>query len=165
MRRETIFTLVLLLAMTAAATVQAATATTSFAVTATVLSSCAVTAAPLVFGAYDPAAGTAINGSNTLVVLCTTGTPYTVALGVGNGPGATVATRKMGNLLNSDLLNYTLYQNAARSTQWGSTVGTDTLAATAAIPASTINVYGQIFSGQNVSAGAYTDTVNVTVTY
>lgn len=162
MRREIILSLAALTA-TAAGTAQAATATSTFAVSAAVLTSCQVTATPLAFGAYDPAAGSAIDAANSLVVTCTTGTPYTVGLNAGAGAGATVAIRKMNN--GPDLLNYSIYSDAARTSIWGATVGTNTFAATAGVLPATIPVYGRVFAGQNVTAGAYTDLINVTVNY
>ncbi len=65
----------------------------------------------------------------------------------------------------SNLLNYTLYSNAGRSTVWGQTVGTDTQAATATGLPIGYTIYGQIPAQQTVPAGAYADSVTVTVTY
>jgi spore coat protein U-like protein len=63
-------------------------------------------------------------------------------------------------------LDYALYQETGRTTNWGNTPGTDTPAATIApVLATTLTVYGRVASGQNVAAGAYTDTVTATVTY
>ncbi|MBC7454543.1 MAG: spore coat protein U domain-containing protein [Massilia sp.] len=133
------------------------------AVAASVLTSCLVTATSPSFGAYDPVANSAIDAANSLQVTCTIGTLYTVGLNVGAGTGATVATRKMSNGIN--LLNYSLYSNAARTLLWGATVGIDTVAVTAGAVSTTLPVYGRIFAGQNVSPGNYTDLVNVTVNY
>jgi spore coat protein U-like protein len=91
------------------------------------------------------------------------GTPYKIGLDAGAGTGATVGSRKMTSGIN--LLNYTLYQETGRTTVWGNTVSTDTVNATASILPAIHTVYGRVLSGQNVPAGAYTDTINVTVTY
>ena len=56
--------------------VQAATTTTTFNVTATVLNSCSVTATDLAFGTYDPASVTDKQGASTITVTCTLGTAY-----------------------------------------------------------------------------------------
>jgi spore coat protein U-like protein len=63
-------------------------------------------------------------------------------------------------------LSYALYSNAGRSTNWGNTPGTDTVAQTAStiLPIS-FTVYGRIPQQQSVGAGSYTDTVTVTVSY
>jgi spore coat protein U-like protein len=142
----------------------AAQTTTTFPVNATVLKACVVTANPLNFGSYDPTAATNLDGSTTLNVLCTVGTAYTVGLNAGTGSGSTVTTRKMTNGANA--LNYALYQETGRTNNWGNTAGTDTPAATTAPIVPTVHtVYGRVTPGQNVPAGAYTDTITVTVNY
>lgn len=166
MNKKIILSFLVLSAATAAGTAQAVTASTTFPVTALVLTSCAVSATPLAFASYDPAASSTIDAANSLLVTCTTGVAYTVGLSVGVGTGATVATRKMTNVASAgNLLTYSLYSDAGRSSLWGNTVGTDTLAATATATPNTIAVYGRVFAGQNVPAGAYSDTVTVTVNY
>lgn len=142
----------------------AATTTTTFPVTATVLKACAVNANPLAFGTYDPTAATALDATSTLSVLCTVGTSFTVGLNAGTSTGATVTARKMTSGANT--LAYALFQEAARTNNWGNTPGTDTPpAVTAPVLPSTLTVYGRVAPGQNVPAGAYTDTVTVTVNY
>ncbi|MDF8332742.1 Csu type fimbrial protein [Novosphingobium cyanobacteriorum] len=143
---------------------QAATATDTMAVSATVQSACIVAASALSFGSYNPTAGTNADATTTLSVTCTSGTSYTVGLSAGNGSGATVTSRKLTN--GGNTLNYALYQDSARTTNWGNTPGTDTPAsAVAGSSATTLTVYGRIASGQNVPAGSYTDSVTVTVNY
>ncbi len=139
------------------------TATSSILVTATVPQACIVVAQPMVFGNYDPTSATPTNGSTTLVVTCTLGTPYTIGLSTGSGTGATVASRKM--TFGSNTLNYSLYSDSGHSTVWGPTIGTNTVAATSTGLPTTYNVYGQIPAQQAASTGAYTDSVTVTVTY
>ena len=141
----------------------AATATTTFAVSAVVASGCAVTALPLAFGAYDAAGASQLDGSTSVTVLCTLGTAYNVGLNQGTGTGATVATRKLTNGLST--LNYTLYSDSNRSTVWGNTVGTNTVSGTYALAQAPYTVYGRIASGQVVPAGSYSDTITVTITY
>ena len=162
-RRNFILVLALMAAATGAETAQAATSTTTFGVTAGVLSSCQVGATALAFALYDPAAGSAIDAANVLTVICTAGTTYAIGLDAGTGSGATMAVRKMTS--GTNLLNYTLYQNPGRTTVWGNTVPTDTVSAVAGILPGIINVYGRVFSGQNVPTGIYADLINVTLTY
>jgi spore coat protein U-like protein len=142
---------------------EASTATTSFAVTATVLSACIVSASPLAFANYDPTASAATTGTTTLVVTCTNGSTYNIGLNPGVGTGATVASRKM--TYGSSLLTYGLYQDSGHATVWGQTVGTDTVSGTGTGLPVTQTVYGQIPAQQTAPHGAYTDTITVTVTY
>lgn len=144
--------------------VQAQTANDSFSVTATVLEICSVTANDLAFGNYDPTSATNLDGTATMDVACTIGTSYEVGLNQGTAVGATVSTRSMTSGGNS--LDYDLYQDSGRTTNWGNTPGVDTpSAAIAGASADTLTVYGRIPALQNVAAGSYSDTITVTVTY
>lgn len=152
-----------LLVAPASSALNAATATTTFSVTATVLQVCAVSASTLAFGNYDPTSATPTDGTTTVSVTCTNGTAYTIGLNAGTGSGATVASRKM--TASSNLLNYTLYQDNLRATVWGNTVSTDTVAGTGSGAAIPHTVYGRIPAQQTAPTGSYSDTVTVTVTY
>jgi len=151
------------IALIPATSAQAATAGTSILVTAAVAQACIVIATPLAFGIYDPTSATPTDGTATVAVTCTTGTTYAVGLSAGAGTGATTTVRKM--TFGSDTLNYALYSNAARSTNWGNAVGTDTVAGTATGLLTNHTVYGRIPAAQTVPLGAYVDTIAVTVTY
>lgn len=140
--------------------VVAATATGSVLVSANVLSFCTIASTPLAFGVYSSAA---VPATATLTVLCTLTTPYTVSLDAGTGTGATTTTRKMAN--GSNFLNYQLFRDSARTQNFGSTVGTDTVGGTGSGLAQLITIYGQIIASQNAATGSYTDTVTATLTY
>ena len=139
----------------------AATDSTTFAVTATVLSTCAVAASPLAFGNYSMAQ---LDSSAPLLVTCTNGTTYTVGLSAGVGAGASVASRKLTGPA-SQALTYALYGDVGRTTLWGQTIGVDTIAGTGNGAAQTLTVYGRVPASQGPGAGAYTDTITVTLTY
>jgi spore coat protein U-like protein len=139
----------------------AATATTTFAVTATVQATCVVSATAMAFGTYTAVVA---NGTSTVSVTCTNTTTYNVGLNAGLATGATVTTRKMTGPA-SALLGYSLFSDAARTTNWGQTIGTDTVAGTGNGSAQVLTVYGNVAAGQYVAPGAYTDTITATVTY
>lgn len=142
----------------------AATATTTFPVSAIVLKVCSVSANALAFGNYDPTLATDNDASTTAVVTCTVGTSYQVGLNAGTSSGATVATRKMAS--GANLLNYGIYQNAARISNWGNTPGIDTPpATTASVTPDILTLYGRVPAGQNVPLGTYNDTITVAITY
>jgi spore coat protein U-like protein len=65
----------------------------------------------------------------------------------------------------SSLLSYKLFSNSGYTTNWGNTVGTDTVAGTGSGVSQTLTVYGQIPAQQFVRPGCYTDTVVATLTY
>jgi spore coat protein U-like protein len=155
-------------AVMAAGVAQSATTTTTFAVTATVQSTCSATAAALAFGNYTPGTGN-LTGNTTIAVKCTKTTPFTVALNVGSTAGDTFAQRLMGSGVNT--LQYNLYTTAALGTIFGDgTGGTATVAGVGAgiATASNVTVFGQLpdnATNQASVPGAYTDTITVTVTY
>ncbi len=141
--------------------VRAATDSTTMAVTASVVSTCGVSASPLAFGSYVMGQSDA---DTSVVVTCTNGTAYTVSLSAGVGASATVGSRKMTGPT-SQTLNYVIYSNVGRTTVWGDTLGTNTVAGTGNGTPQGIPAYGRIAASQTSGVGAYADTVTVTLTY
>lgn len=164
MRKVQLFAIVSVLSVLPSA-VMAATTTTTMAISATVLTSCTAAATPLAFGNYDPSAATATTATATITVTCTGNATADIALDKGAN-GTSTTARDMILTGGSALLSYALYQDSAHTLNWGDVVGTDTVSGsvTLATPL-TKTVYGEIPVGQAKTAGAYTDTVNVTVTY
>jgi len=141
-------------------------ATTTLNVSANVASNCLVTAQPLDFADYDGSAP--VEGSADLSVRCSNGTLYTISLG--KGDNGSIAKRQLKS--GSNLLEYNLYTEAARSTIWGETLGVDTVGGKgkgmSTNQANKHTVYGTIFNtvaNQDVPTGLYTDSVAVTVAY
>ncbi|HEX3674310.1 MAG TPA: spore coat U domain-containing protein [Rhizomicrobium sp.] len=152
--------------MAGSATADATTATGTFAVTATVLSGCAVVATDLIFGNYTSTSGTPLDATSTVVATCTSGVAYTVAADAGTGTSATEAARSMTGLIGGGALNYLLYTNSGHSTLWGDgTLSTTTFGGTAGLLPTTYTVYGRIPISQHPAAGLYADLVTVTLTY
>jgi spore coat protein U-like protein len=139
----------------------AATATTTYGVSATVQATCLVSASALAFGTYT---GVVANSTSAVSVTCTNTTPYNVGLSAGLATGATVSARKMTGP-SSALLGYAMYSDASHTINWGQTIGSDTVAGTGNGSAQAITVYGQAAAGQYVAPGAYADTITATVTY
>jgi spore coat protein U-like protein len=137
------------------------TATTSnFTLTVTIPPACTISANPMSFGSYS---GAVVNATATLSVKCTNTTPYNVGLSAGASTGATVTTRKMTGP-GGALLNYSLYSNSTRTTNWGNTAGS-WVGGTGDGAAQTLTVYGQVPANQSPTAGSYTDTIIATVNY
>ncbi len=139
----------------------AATATTTFSVTAEVRTTCTITTTNLAFGPYS---GVQVDGTSTLSATCSTNTPYNIGLNAGGATGATVTTRAMKGPA-TDVLHYSLFRDSARSLNWGSTIGTDTVASTGTGAVQPFTVFGRIPAGQFVQSGAYSDTITVTLTF
>ena len=156
------------LAMAAMAYAPAASATVANAtlgVTATVLSTCLAVATPVAFGNYTLSS---LDNTGIISVTCTPDvTTYTVALDAGVGTGATTSTRKLA--FGANTLDYHLYRDIGRTQNWGNVQNTDTVPASAATTTvavlKTFTVYGRLPANQTSTAGVYSDTVQVTVTY
>lgn len=141
----------------------AATATSTFTVQMTVTSSCVINStSTLDFGTTGMLTAN-VDSTSTLAVQCTNTTPYSIGLDAGLGTGATVAVRKLTN--GTKLINYSLYTSSARTTVWGNTVGTDTVAGTGNGASQSYTVYGRVPAQTTPAPAAYTDTITVTVTY
>jgi spore coat protein U-like protein len=100
---------------------------------------------------------------SSIGVQCTTGQAYTVALGVGNGAGATTAIRSMTGP--GGVVNYSLYRDTTRLLLWGETAPTNTVAGTGNGSVQNLPVYGRVPPQTTPSAGVYADTVIITVSY
>jgi spore coat protein U-like protein len=138
-----------------------ATATTTFAVTANIAATCLISAGTLDFATYT---GVQVDSTSTISVTCTNTTGYNVGLNAGAASGATVTTRSMTGPGNA-LLNYALYSESTRTTNWGNTVGTDTKSGSGSGSAQAITVYGRLAASQYPAPGAYSDTITATITY
>lgn len=131
-----------------------------FNVLAVVQGACTVNAADLNFGTAGLLDAN-IDASSNVTVKCPISTPYTVALGPGSaGSGAAARTMVLGG----NVVSYDIYRDAGRTLKWGNTVGT-TVAGTGTGADQTIPAYGRVPVQDTPTAGAYADTVVVTVTY
>lgn len=160
-------TILSLIAMAATATPMfAAQQTANLSVTASVAANCTITTSPVAFGAYDPVVANAaanLTASGSVNVACTKGTPATIDLG--NGGNFSAGSRRMGS--GSDFLNYSLFKDAALTQAWGTGIaGGSTAAYNAATKNSTaVTVFGMVPAAQDVTVGAYADTVVATINY
>ncbi|MBB6428169.1 spore coat U domain-containing protein [Sphingopyxis sp. JAI128] len=121
------------------------------------------------FGSVDTLAGAAVDTAATVSVSCMPVTGARVraciSLGAGSG-GATAGLRHM--LSGADILDYNLYQDAARTIPWGTrldpSLGTPVaLDFSGAGGTQNINVYGRVFGAQQAaSAGLYTSSLTAT---
>jgi spore coat protein U-like protein len=135
-------------------------ATTSFTITVTVANTCTIGATALSFPNYT---GAVLNAQSTITVKCTNLALYYVGLNAGTTTGATVTSRKMKS--GTHTLNYALYSNSTRTTNWGNTVGTDTVNGAGTGVNQGLTVYGQVPAGQTLFPGSYTDIITATITY
>ena len=157
-----------LLAVVGVATAAVVTPSPQFQVTANVPAVCQASATALAFGTYTQGNGD-VDATSTISVRCTTGAAFRVGLNAGATGGATVTTRAMLNGANQ--LAYSMFSDSGHSQNWGLVAPDDVTGVGAGVaPANAValTVYGRIFdstANQTVPAGAYTDTVTVTVSY
>jgi spore coat protein U-like protein len=158
----------LVLMMSASRHARSGSATSNLSVTMSVTNNCTITTTPVAFGAYDPVvthASSPLDGTGTVTIACTKGTSATIGLGLGSN--ASGSQRRMTDGAGSPSYgNYELYNDSGRSTVW-STSGGGLLSPVAAPSkaARSFTVYGRVAAGQDIPAGAYTDTVVATVNF
>lgn len=149
----------------------AATASSTFQVTATVVKSCALTTTPIAFGNYDPTSATAVAAQGSVSARCTKGSVVSVALDQGANPGAgstaTVPARQMKSSPLGDPLPYHIYTANAGTTEWGNAVAQEpaTQTSTSVTTALVFPTFGSLPAGQDVPSGNYQDTVTATLTF
>jgi spore coat protein U-like protein len=154
----------------AAGAANAGTATSSFQVTATVLSTCSATASAVAFPNYTPGGGV-VTANGTISVKCTNTSPYTVALNAGSSTGDAFTQRLMTLAAGTATLQYNLYTTAGFATVFGDGTGTTAkVPGTGAGLATAVNttVYGQLLdsaANQAAAPGNYSDTITVTISY
>lgn len=147
----------------AVGTARAATSTNTFTVTMTITSNCIVAATPLAFaGAGVLTANT--DAQSTVTATCTPGTSFT--LGLDDGANASGSQRRMV-FGGTNFINYELYTDSGRTTRWDDIGGTTTQGDNGSDLDGIViyDVYGRVPSQSSQAAGAYTDTVTVTVSF
>lgn len=143
----------------------AGTAQTSMPVSAEVLENCSVISSAMSFGPITDVGATNVDSTATITLSCTLNAGYEIQLN--DGLNALNGQRRLVNATSKEAVNYDIYRNVSRDLRWGSQLGTDTVSGTAS-PAgvATVTAYGRIPAGvAKVSAGAYTDTITVTVNF
>jgi spore coat protein U-like protein len=141
------------------------TISTPIVISTVVLSTCTIVPSAIVFPDY--ALGEQSNITGNIAVTCTPDvTSYQVALDAGTGSGASVSGgRKMTSLtVPGATLTYNLYRDANRTQPWGSTRDVDTVVSTGTL-LQNYTVYAKLPMNQYVAAGAYQDTVSVSLLY
>lgn len=136
----------------------------SFTASATVVSTCRVTATDLDFGTQTLLSND-VDATSTVSVTCTSGLSYALSLNEGTGSGGTTTTRLMTHTISTETVPYQMYSDAARTQNWGNSA-TDDVEGTGTGSAVGHTVYGRIPAQATApDAGSYIDTVTVTVTY
>ena len=118
-----------------------------------------ISATALAFGNYDVYGATPVDSAGTISYSCPPPTLPTVTIDLGLSYGGS-GHRRM-SLGGTDFLEYEIYVDAARTTIWSATNAVS-------VPQGngmSVPFYGRIFALQDVSVGAYSDTLVVTFNF
>jgi len=136
---------------------------------------CSVSTTPVNFGSYDMFSPAPSDSAGSVTIDCSIpppppNPPVDVRIAIGQSPNSgNFIPRSMKNLARPDLLNYNLYTNSSRTSVWGDGTGGTSVITLNNVnrnaPPRVMTVYGRIPTGQDVSAGSYSDTLVVTITW
>jgi spore coat protein U-like protein len=124
------------------------------------------------FGAYDILSSSPNDTLVSVDVACDRdGGPANVSVNVGLNQGTngtSVNARRLARVGGGDYLAYGLYRDVGRSAVWGFSSGVDTVTHILNVPnkgtaSTTFTIYGRMPANQDVMAGSYSDTVQITV--
>ena len=120
---------------------------------------CNVSPQGVSFGSYDALDPSPLDGVGNIAITCDSATSFTLSLSTGAG---SYAQRRMNGV--DGALVYNIFTDASRLIVWGDGGGGSNTVSMTAIAAD-VPVYGRLPARQNLPAGAYVDTIVVTVTY
>jgi len=127
--------------------------------------SCTISVTSVAFGNYNVFTTTADDSTGTITYRCNS-SAMNISISLSDGSSSTYSPRTLRK--GSEVLQYNLYRNAARTTIWGNGTG-GTSVYTSANPPNNSNVsvtiYGRIPAQQDVSAGSYSDTVSAVINF
>jgi spore coat protein U-like protein len=132
---------------------------------------CTIATTPLAFGLYDVFAAAATDSTGTLTFRCSgpgnsAGNRIAVTVGVSRGSSATFAPRTL--LAGTATLGYNVFRDAARTAVWGDGSSGTQVYTNGNVPRNTdirLTLFGRIPPLQDAQAGAYTDTLTVTINF
>ncbi len=142
----------------------AASTTNTFQSRITIEADCEITSPTTLDFGNSGLLNSNIDQTSSFIVKCTQGTDYEIALDAGTTSGGTTTTRKMTDG-NGNTVDYEMYSDSGRSSNWGNTSGSDTVASTGTGTDQSFTVYGRVPPQATPPAGDYTDTVTITVSY
>ena len=130
---------------------------------------CNVTSTPVSFSNYDIFSTVPLDSTGIITVSCSNpeNKPMQVTVSISSGGSGNFNPRQMRLTGGSDRMNYYLFIDPSKTIIWGdNTGGTSTYTSTVARNhAVNATIYGRIPARQNLRAGAYSDTLLVTVAW
>jgi len=126
---------------------------------------CEIATSPVVFGNYNVFLTAATDSLGSVVYTCNGGA-HAIQILISAGASGAFASRKLFKA--GEWLGYNLYRDASRNVVWGDGVGGTSFYTSTDVPNRTevvVPVFGQVPAGQDVTAGAYADSVSVTINF
>ncbi len=133
---------------------------------ASVSAVCSVSMTGLSFGNYDVFSSVPLDTEGSVSVLCNQSPPPTVTISIGaSSNSGSFDPRAMKLIAENDLLVYNLYTDATRTQIWGDGSGNTAVLSAKVFKNKSWNnvVYGRIAPLQDIAAGAYSETIVVTI--
>jgi spore coat protein U-like protein len=127
--------------------------------------SCTISVTSVAFGSYNVFTSTAIDSTGTVSYTCNNHASN-ISISLSRGSSSSFSPRTLRN--GSEVLNYNLYTNAARTTIWGDGTGGTSVYTRANPPNNNdvnVTIYGRIPAVQDVSAGTYSDTISAVINF
>jgi len=126
---------------------------------------CTISATSVNFGTYNVFNGSNVDSTGTVTYRCN-GSAHNITVGLTQGASATFNPRQLQN--GAEALTYNLFLDASRSTIWGDGTSGTSVHQGGNPPNNTnvnVTVYGRVWAGQDVSAGAFSDTVTAVINF
>ncbi len=143
--------------------VQAATSTGGFNASISIDDDCNIVAAvDLNFGSHG-LINSNVDSATAVLLTCTSGTTYDIGLNAGTTAGGTTSVRKMTTA--GATIDYQLSQDGGHATNWGNSVGVDTVSSTGTGSLQVFPIFARVPTQTTPAAGVYSDTITVTVTF
>ena len=127
--------------------------------------SCTISVTSVAFGNYNVFTTSADDSTGTVTYRCNS-TAANISISLSDGSSTTYTPRTLRK--GSEILQYNLYRNAARTTIWGNGTGGTSVYTDTNPPNNTnvsVTIYGRIPAQQDVSAGSYSDTVSAVINF
>lgn len=125
---------------------------------------CSIASSPLTFGIYNVFNTAPVDSTGTVTIDCNGGAKN-VVLTISRGQSSTFIPRTLKK--GSESLAYNLFQDASRSMVWGDGSGGAPYYTVGDPPNRDVSftIFGRIPPSQDITAGAYSDSVTVTVLF
>jgi len=137
-------------------------ATNQFQATVNPISSCTVSAAPLIFLIPVPT-NTNVDSTSTITVKCPPLTAFTIDIDTGLYPNG--INRRVFNASANAYINYDVYKDPPRSAVWGTGGARAVPGNSGVLGLVIVPVYGRVASVKTLKAGGYNDTLTITLNF